>query len=122
MVLEAAFIESLIIEAAKFRGQPTKSPDKSDLHDDDVDYESETGFLDKRETFLGFQLHLGKGISHCQKVRDQLAAAIRGKCKVTDPMGSIEVASYQIPSIQYMFRPRHDETSETHIGSSLITR
>src|SRR5215831_19078863 len=122
MLLESTLIERLIVEAAKFRGQPTEGPDQLDLCGDEVHNEAEARSPGKLETFLGFRLHLGKRISHRQKVRDQLVPAISGKCQVTDPVGGIEGATYQIPSAQGMFRRRHDEISERHVCSSLITR
>ena len=67
MALELKLIKPLIVEAAKFRGQPTEGPDKSELRGDDVNDEAEPRLLGKRETVLGFRLHLGKRISHCKK-------------------------------------------------------
>src|ERR1700680_2706310 len=121
MALESKFVEPLIVEGAEFWGQPTEGPDKSDLGGDEVNNEAEARFLGKRETVLGFRLHLGKGISHRQKVRDQLVPTVSGKDKITDPVGGIEGATYQITAAQGMFRPWHDNISEGHIGSSLIT-
>src|SRR5215470_9255972 len=96
MLLESAFIESLIIEAAKFRGQAAEGPDKLDLCGAEVNREAEARSPGKLQTFLGFRLHLRKGISDYQKVRDQLVPAIRGKSEVTDPVGGIEGATHQI--------------------------
>jgi hypothetical protein len=72
--------------------------------------------------FSASGLHLGKGIPYCQKVRNQLVAAVSSKCKIADPVGSIEGAMYQIVTLQSMFSPWHDDVSERYIGSSLITR
>src|SRR3954454_18659571 len=100
-----------MVEGAKLRGQPTQGPDKSQLRGDDVNHQPEARFLGKRETALGFRLDLGKRISHGQKVRDQLVAAVRGKCKVTDSVGGIEGAKYQFATAQGMLRPRHHDIS-----------
>src|SRR5215470_8395951 len=120
MLLECAFIESLIIEAAKFRGQAAEGPDKLDPRGaEERLYEAEAP--GKLQSFLGFRLYLCKGISDYQEVRDQLVPAKRGKSKVTDSVGGIGGATYEIATFQGMFRRRHNETSETHIGSSAIT-
>ena len=79
-----------------FGVNPRKRPDQPELRGDEVNNEAEARIPGKLETVLGFRLHLGKRISHCQKVRDQLVAAISGKCKVTDSVGGIEGATYQI--------------------------
>src|SRR5918996_3320975 len=121
MALELMFIELLIVEAAKLRGQPAEGPDKSELRGDDINDETEPSVFRKREALLGFRLHLGKGISHRQKVRNQLVAAISRKCKVADPVGGIEGAAYQLAAFQGMLRPWHDKISEGHIGSGPIT-
>ena len=105
MALELKLIEPLIVEAAKFRGQPTEGPDQPELHSDEVNDEAEARFPGKREAVLGFRLHLGKRISHCQKVRAHLVAAISGKCKVTDPVGGIEGATHQIAAGQDVSSP-----------------
>jgi hypothetical protein len=42
--------------------------------------------------------------------------------EIADPVGTIEGATYQIATLQGMFRPWHDDVSERYIGSSLITR
>ena len=68
MALEFKLIKPFIVEAAKFRGQPTERPDKSELPDDNVNDEAEPRFLDKRQSVLGFRLHLGQRIARCQKV------------------------------------------------------
>src|SRR4051794_13900579 len=122
MALEFKLIEYLIVEAAKFRGQPTEGSDEPDLNDYDVNYEPEPGLLDKRERILGFRLYLGKGISHGQKVRDQLAAAISRILKITDSVGGIEGTPYQIASAQRVFRPWQNDISERHVSSGLVAR
>src|SRR3954469_20812727 len=119
MALELKLVKPLMVEGAKRRGQPTQGSDKSQLCGNDVNNEPEAGLLGKRETALGFWLNLGKRISHCQKVRDQLVAAIRGKGKVTDSVGGIEGATYQFAAGQGMFRPGHHDVSERHIRSGL---
>src|SRR4051794_10047218 len=109
MALESKLIEPLIVEAAESRRQATEGPDKSELRGDNVNDQPEARSLRKRKAVLGFGLHLGKGIPYCQKVRNQLVAALSSKCKIADPVGSIEGATYQIATLQGMFRPWHDD-------------
>src|SRR5271163_883549 len=84
MALESKLIESLIVEGAKFRGQPTKGPNKSELRCDVVNDETEPDLLRKLEAILGFTLHFHERISDREKVLDQVVAAISRKGKVTD--------------------------------------
>ena len=120
MPLELQLVKLLIVKGAKFRGQPTENPDNSDLWTEKVRNKAELRPLGKRETLLGFRLDLGERISYPQEVRDQLRAAISGKCKVADSVGGIESATCQLASLQGMSRPRYDQVSERHIGSGLI--
>src|SRR5262249_29742185 len=69
----------------------------------------------------GLTLHLRERISRRETVRDQVIAAVCRKGKVTDPVGSIEGATYQIAASLDMSRPWQDDISERHIGSSLKT-
>ena len=63
MALEPKLIESLIVEGAKFRGQPAKGPDKSELSCYVVNDETKPNLVRKLETILGFTLHLNQLIS-----------------------------------------------------------
>jgi len=119
--LESKLIESLIIERAEFRGQPTKGSDKSELHREVVNDETEPNLLGKREGILGFALYLSELISRRKKVFDQMIAAVRRKGNVSDLVRGIEGATHQIAAGLDMFRPWHDDISEGHIGSSLKT-
>jgi hypothetical protein len=97
--LELQFIKPVVIKGSEFRGQPTEGSDKSDLRADQANHEAEPGSLGKRETVLGFRLHLGKRISHCQEVRDQLVAAITCKCKIADSVSGIEGATDKLAAL-----------------------
>jgi hypothetical protein len=65
MALELKLIETVIVEAAKGRREPTEGPDKSDLPEDDVNDQAEACLSDKRKSVLGFPLHLRERIAHC---------------------------------------------------------
>src|SRR5215471_20638102 len=65
MVFESKFIKSLIVERAKFWGQSTKRPDKSELRGELVNNETELNLLGKPEAILGFTFHLSQLISCC---------------------------------------------------------
>jgi hypothetical protein len=65
MMLESKIIESLIVEGAKFRGQPTKGANKSEVRGDVVNDETEPNLVCKLEAILGFTLHLSQLISCC---------------------------------------------------------
>ena len=122
MALESTLIEPFIVEASKFRRQPTKGPDEFELRDDDVNYQAEARLPDKLESFLGFMLHFSQRISRPSKVRVQLVAAIRRERKVTDSPGDIERAMYQVTARPHMARPWHNDIAETHVCSGLIER
>src|SRR5690242_21692329 len=96
MALELKLIKPVVIEAAKFQGQPTEHSDDLDLCGDDVNNEAEARSPGKLEAVLGFRLYLGKLISHCQKVRDQLVPAISRERKITNSVGGVEGAADQI--------------------------
>src|SRR3954447_20016481 len=117
MVLKSTLIEPFMVEAAKSRCQPTKSPDKSELSRDLVNDEAEPNLPRKLEPILGLTLHLRERISRREKVRDQVVAAVCRKGKVTDPVGGIEGTTYQIAASLDMSRPWQDDISERHIGS-----
>src|SRR5215469_7894702 len=119
MVLESKLIESLIVERAKFRGQPAKRPDKCELRGDLANDEAEPNLLRKLKTILGFALHLHELISRREKVRDQVVAAISCISQVTDFVRGIEGATHQIAAGRDMSRPWRDVISNDHIGSSL---
>ena len=95
--------------------------DKSELGGDLVTDETEPNLPRKLEPILGLTLHLRERISRREKVRDQVVAAVCRKGKVTDPVGGIEGATYQIAASLDMSRPWQDDISERHIGSSLKT-
>ena len=73
------------------------------------------------EAMLGFTLHLSELISCCEKVRDQVVAAVSRVGKVTDLVCGIEGAAHQIAAGPDMSRPWQDDISKGHIGSGLKT-
>jgi hypothetical protein len=60
--LNPKLVEMLIVKGTEFGRQTTKSPDESELRGDDVNDKTEPRFLCKRETMLGFTLHLNERI------------------------------------------------------------
>ena len=122
MALEPKLIELLIVKAAELRRQAAERPDQPELRGDDIDDQTEPGLLRERQAMLGFTLHLNERISRREKVRVQLVAAIRGKGEVTDLVRGIERATHQIAAGPDMSRPRHDDSSEGHIGTGLEAR
>src|SRR5262249_27469196 len=119
MALESKLVESLVVERAKFRGQPAKRPDKSELRADLANDEAEPSLLRKLETILGFTLHLHEVISGRDEVRDQVVAAVGRIGQVTDFVRGIEGATDQIAAGPDMSRPWRDVIAKNHIGSSL---
>src|SRR5215470_16086967 len=115
MVLKSTLIEPIMVKAAKFRCQPAESSDKSELGGDLVTDETEPNLPRKLEPILGLTLHLRERISRREKVRDQVVAAVCRKGKVTDPVGGIEGATYQIAASLDMSRPWQDDIAERHI-------
>src|SRR5262249_58201229 len=96
MTLESKLAEPPIVKRAKFRGQPAKRPDQSELRGDLANDEAEPNLVRKLETILGFTLHLRQLISRREKVRDQVVAAVSRIGQVTDFVRGIEGATDQI--------------------------
>ena len=84
MALEPQLVELLIVKRAEFRRQAAQRPDQPELRGDDVDDETEPHLLRKRETMLGFALHLDERIARREKVRIRLIAAVGRKSEVAD--------------------------------------
>src|SRR4051794_26309798 len=99
MALESKLIESLIVEGAKRRSQSPKSPNKSELHGEIVNDETEPNLLRILETPLGFPFHLSKWVPRRQKVGYQAITAITRKCNVPCAVGGSKGATYQITSL-----------------------
>src|SRR5262252_4931767 len=119
MALESKLIEALIVERAKFRGQPAKRPDQSELRGDLANDQAEPNLARKLKTILGFTLHLRELISRREKVRDQVVAAVSCIGQVTDFVRGIESATHQIAARPDISHPWRDVIPKDHIGSSL---
>src|SRR5262249_57669060 len=105
MGLESKLVESLIVKRAKFRGQPAKRPDQSELCGDLANDEAEPNLARKLETILGFTLHVRELISRGEKVRDQVVAAVSRIGQVTDFVRGTEGATDQIAARLGMWCP-----------------
>jgi len=79
----------------------------------------EPHLLRKRETTLGFALHLIERIARREKVRVQVGAAVRRKSEVTDLVRRLKRATHQIAASPDMSRPGRDDTSKVEIGPDL---
>src|SRR5262249_48933375 len=95
MALDPKLIKLLIIKGAKCRRLSAKSPDQLELDGTDVNDKPEPRLLPKRESILGFVLHVNEGLSRRQKDRVQARAAIHRKSKVTGLVRSLEPALHQ---------------------------
>ena len=104
MALELKLIETLIVEAAEFRGHPTEGPDETELPSDDVNDEAEPRFRANSRPFSASGCTSASGSPAAKRFVTHLVAAVRGKCKVTDPVGDIEGATHQIAAGPGMFR------------------
>ena len=103
----------------KFGVEPRSVRDEPDLRCAEVNAKTEPHILRKRETTLGFALHLIERIARREKVRAQMVAAIRRKNEITDPVCSLESPTQQIAASPDMSRPRQDDISKVHIGPGL---
>src|SRR5262252_6516787 len=119
MALDPQLVKLLIIKGAKCRRLSAQSPDQLELGGTDVDDKPEPRLLPKRESILGFVLHVNEGISRRQKDRVQARAAIRRKSEVAGLVRRLEPATQQITARLDMFCPRHDLISEADIGPGL---
>ncbi len=119
MAFEQALIEPLFVERAECRRQATEGPDEPELAGGRVDDETEPHLPRKRETTLGFALHLIKRIARREKVRVQLVAAERRKIRVAALGCRLERATQRITGSPDMSRPRYEDISKVHIGPGL---
>src|SRR5215467_15668259 len=119
MALDPQLIKLLIIKGAKCRRLSAKSPDQLELGGTDVNDQPEPRLLPKRESILGFVLHVNEGLSRRQKDRVQARAAIRRTSEVAGLVRSLERATQQIAARLDMFCPRHDLICEAEIGPGL---
>src|SRR5438128_9472193 len=118
-MLHAKLVKLLIIKVTEIRGQSAERPNEPELCGDEIHGKTEPHLLRKRETTLGFALHLIERIARREKVRVQVGAAVRRKSEVTDLVRRLERATHQIAASPDVFRPRQDDISKVHIGSGL---
>ena len=119
MALILSFIKFLIVKGAEYRSQPTERPYECDLHANEINHEAEAYLLRKREALLGFTLHLNQRISRRKKIRVHVVTAVRRKTEIAGLVRGLERPAHQVTAGPDMFRPWHDEISETHIGACL---
>src|SRR6266478_10239422 len=103
--LHPKLVKLLIVKATEIRRRAAERPNEPELRGDGVNGKTEPHLLRKRETTLGFALHLIEWIARRKKVRVQVAAAVRRKSKVTDPVCSLESPTQQIAASPDMSRP-----------------
>jgi hypothetical protein len=84
-----------------------------------VNGKTEPHLLREGETTLGFALHLIEGVARREKVRIQVAKAVRRKSQVAALVCRLEGAPHQFTASPDMSRPWQDDTSEVHIGPGL---
>src|SRR6266850_6617974 len=94
--LHPKLIKLLIVKATEIRRRAAECPNEPELRGDGVNGKTEPHLLRKRETKLGFALHLIERITRREKVRDQVGAAVRRKSEVTDLVRRFERATHQI--------------------------
>src|SRR5882672_8504874 len=111
--------QTLIVKATEIRGRAAERPNEPELRGDGVNGKTKPHLLRKRETTLGFALHLIEWIARRKKVRVQVAAAVRRKSEVTDPVCSLESPTQQIAASPDMSRPGRDYTSKVQIDPGL---
>jgi hypothetical protein len=69
MALEAKLVKLDIVKGPELGRQAAESPNQPELGRDNVNDETEPGFLGKIEAILGFALHVAERISGREKVR-----------------------------------------------------
>src|SRR5882762_2577846 len=87
--LELKFIELRVVEAAERRRQAAECADERKLRRDDVDHETEAGFLSKLQASLGFALHVDKRIAGREKVAYQVLPRICRLREIADGIQGI---------------------------------
>src|SRR5262249_7658174 len=117
--LDPKFIEPSVVEAAKCRRQAAECADESKLRGDDVDHETQAGFLGKLEALLGFLLYVSERITRREKVRNQAVAPICSEREVPHFFREIEGATHEIAASSHMMVPWQDVYAERHIGAGL---
>src|SRR3954470_14044826 len=119
MVLEPLLVEIVCVEQPERRRQPAEGVRQPDLRPEDVDDETEPGLLRELETNGGFMLHVHQRIARRQKVRVHVDATVGREREIADPVGRLERATHQVAARLDVFRPRHDDVAEAHVGAGL---
>src|SRR4051812_20690813 len=81
--LHPKLVKLLIVKATEIRRRAAERPNETELRGDGVDGKTEPHLPRKRETTLGFALHLIERIARREKVRVRVGAAVRRKSEVT---------------------------------------
>src|ERR1700721_4205381 len=119
---EPGVAELFIVEGAKFPRQAAQRPDEFDMRLDDGNDVYQLRLLRKSETTLDLALHLAERISRCQKILDQIQAAVPPhKHEVADLVRDFESAMQEIARGPDVLRIWDQEMREQHIGPGLET-
>jgi hypothetical protein len=89
------------------------------LGSDAVNGEMEPHLQCKRETTLGFALHLIEWIARCEKVCVQVGVAGRLKIEITALVCGFKRATHQIAATPDMSRPRNDQAPKVEKNPGL---
>src|SRR5215210_1575318 len=116
MALDPKLVKLLIVKATEIRRRAAERPNEGELRRDLVNAKTELHLLRKRETTLGFALHLIERIARREKVGVQVVAAVRRKSEVTHLVRGLKRATHQIAASPDMHRPWQDDISEVHEG------
>ncbi len=119
--LDPKLVKLRIVKGAEFRRKSPESPDQPKLDGDEVDNHPEPRLLGKRETVLGFALHLGKRVADGEKVRGQGVATVRAEGQVAVLVRHLERPTQQIAASLDMSRPGEDVSSKLVIDPGLET-
>src|ERR1700704_546541 len=119
VMFEPALVKLLIVEGAELWRQAAQCPDQPELRGDDVDDQPEPRLAREVEPILGFALHVTERISGREKIGVQVVAAVSRKGEVADLVCGVKRQTHQISAGSDVPRPRHDEISEGHVGTSL---
>src|SRR5438445_681187 len=110
MTLHPKLVKLLLVKATEIRRQAAEHPNDPELRGDGVNGKTEPHLLRKRETTLGFALHLIERIARREKVRVQVGATVRRKSEVTDLVRHLKCATHQITARSDVSRPGRDDT------------
>src|SRR5262245_66437666 len=112
MGVERQFVKRPSINGAECRRRATEVPDEPELRGHLVDGVTKAGFLCKRETMLGFALHLNQPIARREQQCVQAGATVRGEREVANLVPDCESATQQFVANPDMLCPGHQITSE----------